>query len=37
MNDKPKVDVTDLKVYPVKIDESKLNVVNKYPLLNKLK
>ena len=30
---KEKVEVKDLKVYPVKIDQEKLNVVDKYPLL----
>ena len=27
------MDSKDFKVYPVKIDETKLNVVEKYPLL----
>ena len=33
MKEKDKVEVKDLKVYPVKIDQEKLNVVEKYPLL----
>jgi GTPase SAR1 family protein len=33
MKEKDKVEVKDLKVYPVKIDQEKLNVVDKYPLL----